>query len=267
MTQAPSQSRLQNVFAQARARGDVAIIPYLTVGFPQRESTVALATAVVQGGAAAIELGIPFSDPLADGVTIQRASQVALANGVTVRFCLETAAQLRQNGVDVPLIFMGYYNPLLQYGLEQFIAACVEVGVDGLIVPDLPPQESDELLALCQEAGRDLIQMVAPTSTDQLIAEAAARARGFIYCVSVTGVTGARTQLPEDLPAFIARVRRVTTLPLVLGFGIARPEHVHAAAALVDGVVVGSALLDRIASAPPSAQAEVARAFLEELRS
>ncbi|MFN3336137.1 MAG: tryptophan synthase subunit alpha, partial [Thermomicrobium sp.] len=211
--------------------------------------------------------GSPFSDPLADGATIQRASQVALQNGVTVRYCLETAARLREQGVDVPLVFMGYFNPLLQYGLERFVRACVEVGVDGVIVPDLPPNESDELHALCREAGRDLIFMVAPTSTEHHLREVAARASGFIYCVSLTGVTGARDRLPEELPAFLQRVRAVTELPLALGFGISRPEHIAQVRDLVDAVVVGSALLDRLVAVAPAERASTAEEFITWLRS
>jgi len=261
-----NESRIAGTFAALRARRELGIIPYLTIGYPERDSALDLVPALVRGGACAVELGIPFSDPLADGVTIQRASQVALHNGVTVRFCLETAAQLRERGVDVPLVFMGYFNPLLQYGLERFVRACVEVGVDGVIVPDLPPIESDELHALCRAAGRDLIFMVAPTSTDRHLREVAARASGFLYCVSLTGVTGARDRLPEDLPEFLSRVRAVTELPLALGFGISRPEHVAQARALVDAVVVGSALLDRIATAAPDERASVAEAFVSWLR-
>ncbi|GBD18033.1 Tryptophan synthase alpha chain [bacterium HR27] len=261
-----NESRIAETFAVLRARGELGIIPYLTIGYPERESALELVPALVRGGACAIELGIPFSDPLADGVTIQRASHVALQNGVTVRYCLETAARLREAGVDVPFVFMGYFNPLLQYGLEQFVRACVEVGVDGVIVPDLPPIESDELHALCRAAGRDLIFMVAPTSTERHLREVAARASGFLYCVSLTGVTGARDRLPDDLPAFLQRVRAVTDLPLALGFGISRPDHVAQAHALVDAVVVGSALLDRIAAAQPGERAAAAEAFIAWLR-
>jgi len=261
-----NESRIAETFAVLRARGELGIIPYLTIGYPERESALELVPALVRGGACAIELGIPFSDPLADGVTIQRASHVALQNGVTVRYCLETAARLREAGVDVPFVFMGYFNPLLQYGLERFVRACVEVGVDGVIVPDLPPIESDELHALCRAAGRDLIFMVAPTSTERHLREVAARASGFLYCVSLTGVTGARDRLPDDLPAFLQRVRAVTDLPLALGFGISRPDHVAQAHALVDAVVVGSALLDRIAAAEPGERAAVAEAFIAWLR-
>lgn len=261
------ESRIAETFAALRSQRRLGIIPYLTIGYPERESARELVPALVRGGAAAIELGIPFSDPLADGVTIQRASQVALENGVTVPFCLETAARLREAGIDVPLLFMGYFNPLLQYGLERFVAACAEIGVDGVIVPDLPPSESDELLSLCRANGRDLIYMVAPTNTDQHLQAIAARASGFIYCVSLTGVTGARDRLPEDVPHFLQRVRSVTTLPLALGFGISRSEHVAQVRELVEAVVVGSALLDRLAGVRAEDRATVAESFLLSLQS
>ncbi len=260
-------TRIDETFARLRAGRELGFIPYLTIGYPDRESALKLVPALVRGGACAVELGIPFSDPLADGATIQRASQVALQNGVTVQYCLETAARLREQGIDVPLIFMGYFNPLLQYGLERFVCTCVEVGVDGVIVPDLPPNESDELYTLCQESGRDLIFMVAPTSTERHLHEVATRASGFIYCVSLTGVTGARHRLPEELPVFLQRVRAVTELPLALGFGISRPEHVAEVRDLVDAVVVGSALLDRLSSVSLAEQASTAEEFIRWLRS
>jgi tryptophan synthase alpha chain len=258
-------SRIGQVFERLRDQKQLGIVPYLTVGFPERESTLRIVPALVDGGAAAIELGIPFSDSLADGVTIQHASQVALANGVTVRFCLETAALLRAAGVDVPLIFMGYFNPLLQFGLERFVSRCAEIGVDGLIVPDLPPVESRDLAELCRQSGRDLIFMVAPTSTDDHLEQVARLASGFVYCVSLTGVTGARDQLDQGVAPFLARVRRMIGLPLAIGFGISRPEHIALVAPLADAVVVGSALIDRIGRVAREQQAQEARAFLEWL--
>jgi tryptophan synthase alpha chain len=212
-----------------------------------------------------IELGIPFSDPLADGATIQAASHQALLNGVTGDYCLQTAREVRARGVDCPLIFMGYYNPILSYGLSRFAAACAEAGVDGLIVPDLPPGESEALLQACREHGRDLIFMLAPTNTDQHIAEVARQASGFIYCVSLTGVTGARESLANGVADFLARVRAQTDLPLVLGFGISTREHVEAATSLADAVAVGSAVINRLGAAPAAERPEVMRAYMREL--
>lgn len=260
------KSCIAATFAQLRERGETAVMPYLTVGYPELDTLQRVVPAMVEGGAAMIELGIPFSDPLADGATVQRSSQGALANGVTVAYCLQTARELRQSGVDLPLIFMGYFNPLLSYGLERFAAACAEVGVDGLIVPDLPPDESAELHEVCRAHGRDLIFMVAPTSTDEQLEAVARQASGFVYCVSLTGVTGARGSLAEELPSFIARVRRHVELPLAIGFGISKPEHVAQAGRLAEGVAIGSAMITRLESAPRERQAEEMRAYVRSLR-
>lgn len=259
-------NRIASTFLAARERGETPVAPYLTIGHPQKDSLLRVVPALVAGGAAMIELGIPFSDPLGDGPTIQQSTHQALLNGVTVDYCLETAKQLRQAGVDVPLIFMGYYNPLLSYGLDRFVSACAEVGIDGLIVPDLPPVESDELYAVCRANGVDLIFMVAPTSTDEQIAGVAAKASGFVYCVALTGVTGARGELSPELPDFIARVRKQTDLPLAIGFGISEPEHVRQAGALADAVIVGSAMVHRLGTTPPERQPAEMEAYVRYLR-
>jgi tryptophan synthase alpha chain len=221
-------------------------MPYLTVGYPDVETTLAGVPAIVRGGGDMIELGMPFSDPLADGVTVQRANQRALAAGVHTGTILDVARRLRAGGVEAPLLAMGYFNPVLRYGVENFVAACADGGIDGLIVPDLPPEESDELVEACRRHGRDFIMLLAPTSTDARIAAVARRASGFIYCISLTGITGARDDLQEGLADYLARVRRQTDLPLVVGFGIAKPEHVAAVAKLAEGAVVASALLNRL---------------------
>ena len=237
-------SRISKCFQELRQQGRRALIMYVTVGFPQRDSTTELVPAIVEAGADMIELGIPFSDPLADGATVQRATQIALANGVCVSACLQTARELRTSGVVVPLLFMGHYNPLLQYGIERFCAAAAAAGADGLIIPDLPPEEATALHAACQAHGLDLIFLLAPTSTDQRIVHVAKLASGFIYCVALTGTTGARVALPAELPEFLRRVRSATQLPLAVGFGIAEPSHARQVAAVADGVIVGSALVD-----------------------
>lgn len=263
---AAGTSRITSTLLDMRRNGETAVIPYLTVGHPEKDSLQRVAPALVAGGAAMIELGIPFSDPLGDGPTIQQSTHQALLNGVTVEYCLETARELRRQRVDVPLIFMGYFNPLLSYGLDRFVSACVEAGVDGLILPDLPPVESDELHAICRAKGVDLIFMVAPTSTEEQIAMVAAKASGFIYCVSLTGVTGARGKLSPELPDFIARVRRQTDLPLVIGFGISEPEHVRRAGALADAVAVGSAVVHRLGTTPREQQPTEMEAYVRYLR-
>jgi tryptophan synthase alpha chain len=257
-------SRIATTFARLRAQGRTAIMPFVTVGYPELDSALALVPAMVRGGADLLELGIPFSDPLADGATIQHSSHQALLNGTTVRHCLATARRLRAQ-VEVPLIFMGYYNPMLAYGLERFAADAAAAGVDGLIVPDVPPVESDDLLTACQRQALDLIFMLAPTSTDQDMVEVARRASGFIYCVAVIGVTGARDSLAVDLTDFIGRVRAHTDLPLAIGFGVSRAEHVERIGALAEGAIVASALINHIDSVPPEERVAAAEAFVAGL--
>jgi tryptophan synthase alpha chain len=243
----------------------LALIPYITAGYPDVETTVELALALAGAGADLLELGIPFSDPLADGVTIQRASFAALQAGVTPRVCLEIAGRIRERS-DIPLLFMGYYNPFLRFGLEAFAADSALAGIDGLIVPDLPPEEAAELRAALGAHGLDLIHMLAPTSTDDRIGLVARAARGFVYCTSLAGVTGARAELPTSLPAFLERVRRQTDVPLCVGFGISRPEHVRALVGIADGAIVGSALVGLIERLAPAERVGGAATFLGELR-
>ncbi|HZG69761.1 MAG TPA: tryptophan synthase subunit alpha [Herpetosiphonaceae bacterium] len=232
--------RFQELLQQRRR----ALIMYLTVGFPQRDSTTELVPAIVEAGADMIELGVPFSDPLADGATVQRATQIALANGVNVSSCLHVVRELRTSGVGAPILLMAHYNPLLQYGLERFCADATDAGVDGLIIPDLPPEEATDLHAACQTHGLDLIFLLAPTSTDERIGQVANLAAGFIYCVALTGTTGARAELPAELPQFLSRVRSATQMPLAVGFGISEQSHARQVAAVADGVIVGSALVE-----------------------
>jgi len=258
------RSSITKMFEALRAEGRAALMPYLTIGYPTPDLSVDLAQAAVEAGADMLELGIPFSDPLADGATIQHTTQVALDQGTTVGTCLEAVAELRRRGVDVPLLLMGYYNPIFQWGTDTFCTACRNVGVDGLIVPDLPPEEADELHAGCREYGLDLIMFLAPTSTDERIREVVRRASGFLYLVSLTGVTGARDRLPAELESFVERVRRATDLPLAVGFGVGNPQQAARVARIADGVIVGSALLRAIGeSDDPIA---TAKQFVHELR-
>ena len=236
-------SRIESFFQSAQRK---ALIAYVTAGYPDVETTLEVVPALVEAGCDMVELGIPFSDPLADGTTIQRASHRALQGGITPRKCIGIAGELRKR-VDVPLIFMGYYNPMLHYGLDGFCDASAEAGIDGLIVPDLPPEEGAELEKVSGNKGIDLIYLLAPTTTDEgrlrLVAE---RSRGFIYVVSLKGVTGARTDLPPELEGFIQRVRGVTDKPLCVGFGISTPEQAKRVSALSDGIIMGSRILDII---------------------
>ena len=231
-------SRITSVFDQ----GHKALIPYITVGYPGIEATLKVVSLLASNGADIIELGIPFSDPVADGITIQRASFHALQSGVTPKVCLKIAKELSQK-TEIPLIFMTYFNPIFSYGLEEFCAACASSGVSGLIIPDLPPEEGSELEAITQRQGLDLIYLLAPTSTQERAKLVAKRSRGFIYLVSVTGVTGARDRLAADLETFVTRVRRVATQPLCVGFGISTAEQAKRVAKIADGVIVGSRLI------------------------
>jgi len=266
MTVTKSESRIAAAFARLKNNGETGVIPYVTIGYPEIDTVQRVVPALVEGGATMIELGIPFSDPLADGATVQHSSFEALKNGVTVNYCLRTARELRAGGVDVPLAFMGYFNPIASYGLDRFAEQCAEVGVDGLIVPDLPVGESDELAKACRRHGRDLIFMVAPTSTDALIGAVAQQASGFIYCVSLTGTTGARSSLSSGLGAFLARVREKTDLPLAVGFGISKPEHVAEVGKYAEAAVVGSSVIDRLGRASREQQPGTMRDFMRYLR-
>ncbi len=260
-------SRIGEAFARSKAEGRTALIPFLTGGYPDMATVEATVPALVAGGADLVEIGVPFSDPLADGTTVQRTSQGALANGTRFVDCLDLVRRLRQDhGIEVPIVLMGYVNPILQYGIERAAADAAEAGVDGFIVPDLPAEESDELLTACRKHDRDLIFLVAPTSTDERLAEVGRRASGFVYCVSLIGVTGARMVLSDELPAYLARVRATTDLPLAVGFGISTHEHVAAVGRVADGAVCASALLNHLESVPRNKQPEAAKAFIEALR-
>lgn len=259
-------NRIAEVFARCKAENRIALMPYLMVGYPERESALELALAFEAVGADLFELGVPFSDPLADGATIQRAAERALHNGVRLPDCLETATALRQRGLQAPLVMMGYFNPFLQYGMERLCADAARSGVDGLIIPDLPPEEAAEASTACKAHGLDLIYLVAPTTPDERIRQIVAIASGFIYCVALTGVTGARRQLWSGLPDFLHRVRQHTELPLVVGFGISTPEHVRQVSEYADGAIVASALVNTLDSLAPEERVEGATAFVRDLK-
>ncbi len=235
--------RINELFARTKAEGRAAFMPYHAMGYPSRDATLEVIQALGAAGADLFEIGIPHSDPLADGPTIQTATYTALTQGTTVRDSLTMVRELRAAGMTQPFCAMTYINPLLAYGVERFVEDAVEAGVDGLIVPDLPPEEAHELEAACRAAGLATIYLLAPTSTDARIQLVAQHATGFIYLVSVTGITGARRELPPDLADFVRRVRRHTHLPLAVGFGISTGAQAAAVAQLADGVIVGSALV------------------------
>lgn len=237
--------RLAPVFRSGRK----ALIAYVTAGYPDIAATEKIATVLAESGADIIELGIPFSDPLADCATIQKASFRALQQGVTPELCLEAAARLHRR-METPLVFMTYYNPVFSYGPEAFCGRCAEAGVSGLIIPDLPPEEGAEMEELTRQHGLDLIYLLAPTSPEGRIAAAAGRSRGFVYLTSLTGVTGARETMAADLESFVGRVRQKTKRPLCIGFGVSSPEQAERIAAIADGVIVGSRLLELVEDDP-----------------
>ena len=232
-------SRIASVFAQAN---HTALIPYITVGYPTIETTLKAVPLFASIGCDIIELGIPFSDPLADGATIQQASYEALRQGVTPKVCFEVARELRRR-VKIPIVFMTYYNPVLKFGLEQFCSKCAEVGIDGLIIPDLPPEEGEELEKSTKRHELDLVYLLSPASTEERIRLVTSRSSGFVYLASLTGVTGARDRLPDEVESFVGGVRERTDKPLCVGFGVSTPEQAQRIAKVADGVIVGSRIM------------------------
>ena len=235
-------SRLDATFAALRARRERALVPYFTAGDPSIATTRQLVVEAARRGADAIELGIPFSDPLADGPVIQRATQRALAAGVTLPRVLELVREMRSE-VSVPLVFLTYYNPVLAFGLKAFCRTAVEAGIDGVIVADLPPEEAGPLQAEAEQAGLDLVHLVAPTSTPERMRRIARASQGFIYLVSLTGVTGERVALAPELSQQLRALRAITTKPICVGFGISTPEQAREVGRVADGVIVGSAIV------------------------
>lgn len=260
------RTHITNAFHNAQTSHTAALMPYFTLGYPDRESSLAIIEAIAPYSHL-LELGVPFSDPLADGPTIQRSTQRALENGTTTAVCLEMLRQLRQHGVETPIMLMGYYNPILAYGTARYVQDAATAGADGFIVPDLPPEEADELEKLAAEAGLCLIHFLAPTSSAERIEMVTARAQGFIYLVSVTGVTGARQNLQTGLADFVARVRAKAHVPLAVGFGIGTPEQAQAVGQLADGVIVGSAVIHAadVTDDKPTAVAAYVRSLWEAL--
>jgi tryptophan synthase alpha chain len=242
-------TRITQRFAELRRAGELGIVAYITAGDPSLAATEGIVLALAEAGADVIELGVPFSDPLADGPTIQRASERALRAGTTLAGVLDLVKRIRAKS-EVPLVLFSYFNPILQMGLEKFAAAAALAGADGVLATDLTPEEAGEYRRALHAHGLDTIFLGAPTSTDarlKLIAEASS---GFLYLISRTGVTGARESLPEDLPSLVRRTRAVTSLPIAVGFGISQPGHVSVLGGLVDAAVVGSALVEEIERAP-----------------
>lgn len=258
--------RIAERFAHLRARGERAIMPFLTAGDPDLQTTAELVVAMEAAGADLIEIGFPFSDPVAEGPTIQRSSERGIASGATLRRVLQLVRDLRER-VAIPLILMGYANPIYAMGAKRFAADAHAVGVDGIIVPDLPPEEGHELFEACRAEGVDPILLAAPTTRPERLAMLARESAGFLYYVSLTGVTGARNELPEGLEEELAAARQAGDIPVCVGFGISTPEQAATVGAWADGVVVGSAIVNRIEAAASAADAvEDVAAFVGALK-
>jgi tryptophan synthase alpha chain len=241
-----ANNRIESKFNALAKENQKALITYISAGDPDLATTEELIYSMEKAGADIIELGIPYSDPLADGPVIQQAAQRALAAGATIEKIFDLVEKVRTKS-QIPLIFMTYYNPILQYGLEKFVAKAQAVGVDGFIVPDLPVEESSPLQKQCDEANVVLIPLVAPTTPESRLPKVMAKARGFIYCVSLTGVTGARENIGTDIAGFMQRVKEATQVPVAIGFGISNPEQAGNMAQFSEGVIVGSAIIKIIA--------------------
>jgi tryptophan synthase alpha chain len=244
-TSMTNSSRISLRFAGLRHSGEMGLVAYLTAGDPSLSATEQFVLALANAGADVVELGVPFSDPVADGPVIQRASERALRSGTTLAGVLALVKSLRTK-TEVPLVLFSYFNPVLQMGLEKFADTARAVGADGVLITDLTPEEGEEYRVTMQSLGLDTIFLAAPTSTDERLAVIAKSSSGFLYLISRTGVTGAKDQLAEELPALARRVRRVTELPIAIGFGISQPGHVSMLGGLADAAVVGSALVEQI---------------------
>lgn len=251
-------NRIDRQFETARAAGRPSLIVYLCAGDPDLAATERLVPALAAAGADIIELGVPFSDPLADGPTIQAAAERALRSGTTLAGILAMVGRLRAHGCEVPLVLMGYMNPIVRMGVDAFVARSAEVGVDGFIVPDLPLEEADPLGDAAAARGLALVLLAAPTTPPERLRRIGQKTRGFLYFVSITGVTGARAALPADLPTRLDAVRAASAAPVAIGFGISAPEQARALAEHADAVVVGSALVAEIARAGGASDGPVA---------
>lgn len=258
------QERIAAAFQSAQQTHTAALMPYYTLGYPDRATSLKVIAAIAPESDL-LELGVPFSDPIADGPTVQRSTQKSLEAGTTVAGCLDMVRELRAQGIQTPMLLMGYMNPILAYGEERFVRDAAAVGVDGFIVPDLPPEEAESLAQRADQAGLALISFLAPTSDPQRIARVLSQARGFVYMVSVTGTTGARSQIAATLPDFVRGVRAQSPVPIAVGFGISTPEHAAAVGQFADGVIVGSALINAVDNGGDNG-VDAAAEFIHSLR-
>jgi tryptophan synthase alpha chain len=257
-------SRIAQTFDRLRADRRRALMPFVMGGDPSLGATEAFLLRCAEGGADLLEIGVPFSDPIADGPVNQRAAQRALRGGATLPAILEMVARVRPK-VSQPIVLLSYYNPVLRMGLEAFARRAVEVGVDGIVTPDLPPEEGGALRAAAGPVGLDAVFLAAPTSTEARLAQVAAASRGFVYCVSLTGVTGVRASVASDVGGLVTRLRRHTTLPICVGFGVSTAEHARQVASVADGVIVGSAIVSIIEQEGAQAGDRLAQ-FIRALR-
>lgn len=252
------------IFMQCRQENRAAFIPYYPIGYPDFETSVVILYKLIEAGADLIEVGVPFSDPLADGPTIQAATQVALDNGTTPKDCVKAIESLRQAGVQIPMVLMGYANPFMAYGYEALVADALRVGLDGFIIPDMPADEIEDLQSLLEDANLGIAHFLAPTSSKERIRLAAAKSRGYIYLVSVTGVTGARSTISSKLKEHIANIRLVTQKPIAVGFGINTPAQAAEIGSIANGIIVGSALV-RAGAESPEAVYRIAKELRDAL--
>ena len=259
------ENRIDLKLLEVKSENRPALVPYLTVGYPSIKLSAEIALKTLVSGADMLELGIPFSDPIADGPTIQKTGFKALENGVSLSVCMDVLTNIRKENNDSPIIFMGYFNPFFQYGLERFMGDASDRGLDGLIIPDLPMEESVVISEQCRKNGIHHIPLLAPTSTKERIKSSCEQAGGFIYCVSLTGVTGARDGLSKGVENLVERIRVHTNLPVLVGFGVSQKKDVEMISKFADGAVVGSAFLDHIANSSEGSEISSAGEFIESI--
>ena len=259
------ENRIDLKLLEVKSENRPALVPYLTVGYPSIKLSAEIALKTLVSGADMLELGIPFSDPIADGPTIQKTGFKALENGVSLSVCMDVLTKVREENNDSPIIFMGYFIPFLQYGLERFMGDASDRGLDGLIIPDLPMEESVVISEQCRKNGIHHIPLLAPTSTKERIKSSCEQAGGFIYCVSLTGVTGARDGLSKGVENLVERIRVHTNLPVLVGFGVSQKKDVEMISKFADGAVVGSAFLDHIANSSEGSEISSAGEFIESI--
>ncbi|MEK7398633.1 MAG: tryptophan synthase subunit alpha [Candidatus Poribacteria bacterium] len=239
------KNRIDDVFSKLKADGKKAFIPFITAGDPTLEITRSLILKLESVGADIIELGVPFSDPIADGPSIQRASLRALENNTSLRDVIRLVSEVRKE-TQIPIVVMGYYNPIYKYGVKKFAKVAVEAGIDGAVIADLPPEEASDLIEQSRQNGLSTIFLIAPTSTPERVKLIAEASTGYIYCVSTTGVTGARNEISDMLIPTVSLIRQSTDKPIAVGFGVSTPEQAYEVAKLADGVIVGSAIVNII---------------------